>query len=92
MFEDQQVPFIRVRNLTMDFQGERALDNISFDISQGEILGIIGRSGSGKTVLMHLLRDRYRDIGFCYLPHGTLPGMRIHGYSGECRNRMPQMR
>jgi methyl coenzyme M reductase system subunit A2 len=56
MFEEQQVPFIQVRNLTMDFQGERALDNISFDISQGEILGIIGRSGSGKTVLMHLLR------------------------------------
>jgi methyl coenzyme M reductase system, component A2 len=56
MFEAQQVPFIRVRNLTMDFQGERALDNISFDLSQGEILGIIGRSGSGKTVLMHLLR------------------------------------
>ncbi len=56
MFEAQKVPFIRVRNLTMDFQGERALDNISFDIGQGEILGIIGRSGSGKTVLMHLLR------------------------------------
>jgi methyl coenzyme M reductase system subunit A2 len=56
MFEAQQVPFIRVRNLTMDFQGERALDNISFDLGQGEILGIIGRSGSGKTVLMHLLR------------------------------------
>ena len=40
----------------MEFSGKKVLDNISFDLAEGEILGIIGRSGSGKTVLMHLLR------------------------------------
>ena len=49
-------PLITVKNLCMDFDGKRVLDNISFEIGEGEVLGIIGRSGSGKTVLMHLIR------------------------------------
>ncbi len=49
-------PFISVRNLSMSFSGKKVLDNLSFDIPEGEIIGIIGRSGAGKSVLMHLLR------------------------------------
>jgi methyl coenzyme M reductase system subunit A2 len=49
-------PLITVDNLCMDFNGQRVLKNISFEIAEGEILGIIGRSGAGKTVLMHLMR------------------------------------
>ncbi|MFA5295789.1 MAG: methyl coenzyme M reductase system, component A2 [Methanoregulaceae archaeon] len=49
-------PLITVDHLCMDFDGKRVLDNISFEIGEGEVLGIIGRSGAGKTVLMHLIR------------------------------------
>jgi methyl coenzyme M reductase system subunit A2 len=49
-------PLVTVKNLCMDFDGKRVLDNISFEIAEGEVLGIIGRSGAGKTVLMHLMR------------------------------------
>ncbi|HUU74818.1 MAG TPA: methyl coenzyme M reductase system, component A2 [Methanoregulaceae archaeon] len=49
-------PLITVDNLCMDFHGNKVLKNISFETGEGEILGIIGRSGAGKTVLMHLLR------------------------------------
>ncbi len=49
-------PLITVDKLCMDFDGKRVLDNISFEIGEGEVLGIIGRSGAGKTVLMHLMR------------------------------------
>jgi methyl coenzyme M reductase system subunit A2 len=49
-------PLITVDNLCMDFEGKRVLDSISFEIGEGEVLGIIGRSGAGKTVLMHLIR------------------------------------
>jgi methyl coenzyme M reductase system subunit A2 len=49
-------PIITVKHLSMDFNGFRALHDLSFQIHEGEILGIIGRSGAGKTVLMHLLR------------------------------------
>jgi methyl coenzyme M reductase system subunit A2 len=51
-----KAPLITVDNLCMNFDGEGVLKNISFEIAEGEILGIIGRSGAGKTVLMHLMR------------------------------------
>jgi len=49
-------PFISVENLCMDFNGTRVLNNINLEISEGETVGIIGRSGAGKTVLIHLIR------------------------------------
>jgi methyl coenzyme M reductase system subunit A2 len=51
-----QTPFISVHDITMDFGDTRILNNISFEIPEGEIIGVIGRSGAGKSVLMHLLR------------------------------------
>jgi methyl coenzyme M reductase system subunit A2 len=51
-----KAPLITVDNLCMDFDSTEVLKNISFEIAEGEILGIIGRSGAGKTVLMHLIR------------------------------------
>jgi methyl coenzyme M reductase system, component A2 len=49
-------PFISVNNLCMDYDGSRVLNKVSFEIPEGEIIGVIGRSGAGKSVLMHLLR------------------------------------
>jgi len=49
-------PFITVNDLCMDFDGTRVLHEVSFEIPEGEIVGVIGRSGAGKSVLMHLLR------------------------------------
>ncbi|HRU80059.1 MAG TPA: methyl coenzyme M reductase system, component A2 [Methanolinea sp.] len=49
-------PFISVRNLSMEYSGKKVLDNLSFEIYEGETMGIIGRSGAGKSVLIHLLR------------------------------------
>ncbi|MBR1369513.1 ABC transporter ATP-binding protein [Methanocalculus chunghsingensis] len=49
-------PFITVENLCMEFNGARVLNNINLTIEEGETVGIIGRSGAGKTVLIHLIR------------------------------------
>lgn len=49
-------PFVSVKNLCMDFDGNTVLNNVNFTIAEGEIIGIIGRSGAGKSVLMHLMR------------------------------------
>jgi len=49
-------PFISVNDLIMNFGGTKVLNKLSFEIPEGDIVRIIGRSGAGKSVLMHLLR------------------------------------
>ncbi|HUK39297.1 MAG TPA: ATP-binding cassette domain-containing protein, partial [Methanomicrobiales archaeon] len=51
-----QSPLMSVEDLSLDLDGKRVLDQVSFRMNEGDILGIVGRSGSGKTVLMHLIR------------------------------------
>jgi len=46
---------IEVENLSHAYQQRQALDNISFDVSRGEIFGLLGPNGSGKTTLFRIL-------------------------------------
>ncbi len=48
-------PILEVRNLTKKFGDFTAVDNISFDIHEGEILGLLGPNGAGKTTTIHML-------------------------------------
>ncbi|VVB71763.1 Trehalose/maltose import ATP-binding protein MalK [uncultured archaeon] len=56
MGHDNLAPFIEIRDLTVQFGEVVALRNINLVIEEGESVGILGRSGSGKSVLMHVLR------------------------------------
>ena len=46
---------IEVENLSHAYRTRQALDNISFDVSCGEIFGLLGPNGSGKTTLFRIL-------------------------------------
>ena len=46
-------------NLFKSFGGLLALENVSFSIEPGEVLGVVGRRSSGKSVLLHLLAGAY---------------------------------
>ncbi len=46
---------LSVRNLTKTFDGKKILNNISFDLKEGEFLSILGPSGCGKTTLLRIL-------------------------------------
>ena len=56
--------FIEIKNLTIEYEGVKVLNNINLDINEGEVVGILGRSGAGKTILMHVLRgvEEYENI------------------------------
>lgn len=47
---------IEVINLSLNINGNDILKNINFTVEEGEVVGILGKSGSGKTILMHILR------------------------------------
>ena len=48
-------PALRISGLTKDFGGLRAVDNISFQVSQGELVGLIGPNGCGKTTTFNCI-------------------------------------
>jgi len=47
--------FLQIRNVVKDFDGQRAVDNVSIDIAQGEVFALLGSSGCGKTTLLRML-------------------------------------
>jgi putrescine transport system ATP-binding protein len=48
-------PFLLIRNLVKDFDGVRAVDDISVTINKGEIFALLGSSGCGKSTLLRML-------------------------------------
>src|SRR6202051_3533364 len=53
-------PLVRVQGLTMRFGGLTALDNLALDIRAGEVLGLLGPNGSGKTTFFNVLTGVYK--------------------------------
>lgn len=50
-----QNPILEVKNLTKNFGSFTAVDNISFSVGNGEILGLLGPNGAGKTTTIQML-------------------------------------
>jgi branched-chain amino acid transport system ATP-binding protein len=48
-------PMLQVENLSKYFGGVKAVNSISFDLAEGELLGIIGPNGSGKTTVVNCI-------------------------------------
>ena len=53
--EAVSAPFLRVRNLHRRFDSVVAVQDVSFEISRGKVVGFIGANGAGKTTTMRLL-------------------------------------
>ena len=55
---------LSVKNITKEFSGTKAVNNVSFDVYKGEILGILGPNGAGKTTTIRCIMNiLYPDTG-----------------------------
>ncbi len=75
---------IEVKNITKIYGNLRAVDDITFSVQKGEILGLLGPNGAGKTTTMRILT--------CFLPPtsgtATISGFDIFEDSLEVRRRL----
>lgn len=52
---------LKITNLSKSYKNIVALDNVSFTLSSGEIFGLLGRNGGGKTTLIKILTSMIRE-------------------------------
>ena len=52
---------LMMENVSKNFGKEQALQNVSLEVKRGDIYGLIGRNGSGKTTIMKLITDLSRE-------------------------------
>lgn len=75
---------IRVENLTRNYGDFRAVNQVSFNIESGEVVGLLGHNGAGKTTIMKML------TGFLEPTSGTIEvdGLRIGRDTREIQKRI----
>jgi branched-chain amino acid transport system ATP-binding protein len=70
---------LKVEEVSKTFGGVAAITKVSFDVQEGELLGIIGPNGSGKTTLVNLLTGFVRpDSGRVIYREKNISGKRPH--------------
>ena len=81
-------PAIVARNLVRNFGGLKAVDNVSFTIAPGELMGILGPNGAGKSTLINVVS------GLIPLESGSVEicGTRVETLSMPARARLGLLR
>lgn len=64
-------PILEMKNISKEFPGVRALDNVTFRVEEHQIHGLVGENGAGKSTLMKVLSGVY--------PYGDYTGQIIYG-------------
>ncbi len=89
---------VRVENLCKDFGKFRAIDQVSFELKQGEVLGFLGPNGAGKTTTMRILTGFFPPsegkvfVGGIELFQHPREAKKKIGYLPESVNLYPDMR
>jgi branched-chain amino acid transport system ATP-binding protein len=70
---------LEVKNLTKAFGGLKAVSDVTFHVEEGEIMGLIGPNGSGKTTIFNCINDYYPITSGDILFKGeSIKGLKTH--------------
>jgi ABC-2 type transport system ATP-binding protein len=78
---------VEARELVRDFGTFRAVDRVSFDVKQGEIFGLLGANGAGKTTVIKMLNGILRPTG----GEGWVAGADMRRAGGAIKERIGYM-
>lgn len=72
-------PILRVENLHKAFKGVKAVQNVSFRMREGEIVGLIGPNGAGKTTFFNLIAGAVKpDKGHIFFNEQDITALKPH--------------
>ncbi len=75
----QGAPFLRIQNLVKDFDGVKAVNDVSVTINKGEIFALLGSSGCGKSTLLRMLAGfEIPTSGKIFLGDREIAGIEAH--------------
>ncbi len=80
-------PAVQAKELIRDFGSFRAVDRVSFDMKQGEIFGLLGANGAGKTTVIKMLTGIVPPTG----GEGRVAGADMRTASGAIKQRIGYM-
>lgn len=69
--DEKRTSVLEIRKLCKSFAGLKAVDDVSFTLSTGEILGLIGPNGSGKTTLINVVTGLLRSTSGSVIVDGV---------------------
>ena len=61
---------LEIKNLSKKYEKKKALDNVNIKISNGKIIGLLGKNGAGKSTLIKLINDLLTPTSGEILVHG----------------------
>jgi ABC-2 type transport system ATP-binding protein len=88
---------IRIKNLVKAFGAKRAVDDVSFDVERGEVLGFLGPNGAGKSTTMRMITGFLPPtsgrvtVGGHDVAEAPLAAKRLIGYLPEAAPSYPDM-
>ncbi|MEZ9405858.1 ABC transporter ATP-binding protein [Vibrio sp. 10N.286.48.F5] len=90
---------LKVENVSLEYKTRvgifntfkhKALDNVSFEVNKGDVLGILGKNGAGKSTLLKILSGVFKpDSGRVWVPPGTTRSLLTLGlgFNGDLSGR-----